>query len=200
MIWFVFFAKENKPNLLVAEAPWVMRTPLIILAFASIWLLISWNPISASGWFTWQMGDLQHSNWATLLSTSVVLISLLIAWFLYVTKNKLVGSTILLNGLSFDKIYKIVFEQSTLGLATVAETTDRKWIDGALHLLAYAQVSFAHVLAWFDTYIIDGSVNATAWMAGAAGSLTRSFQSGKIQLYIFWAVLGLIIFLFFVLI
>lgn len=200
MIWFVFLAKESKPNLLVTEAPVIMRVPLIVLAIASIWLLISLNPFGASGWFTLLMGGLQHSNWVTLLSTGVVLMSLLIAWFLYVSKNKLVSSTLFQNGLRVDSLYKKVIEQPTIGLAAITETVDRKWIDGVLHFMVYAQVSLAHVLAWFDTYIVDGSVNATAWVAGATGSLTRSFQSGKIQLYIFWAVMGLIIFLFFVLI
>jgi NADH-quinone oxidoreductase subunit L len=94
----------------------------------------------------------------------------------------------------------MTIEQPVIKLTAIAETTDRKWIDGVLHFTAYTQVSIAHVIAWFDRYVVDGSVNALARITGALGSFTRSFQGGKIQLYIFWAVLGLIIFLFFVLI
>ncbi len=201
MVWFIFFAKESRSNLSIVEAPWIMRIPLIVLALASVWFLVSLNPFSASGWFTTGVGDLQHSNLVTLLSSGVVLLALLATWFMYATENKFINSiTFLQNSFGLDLLYEKVFGQSVIKLAAVAETTDRKWIDGFLHFTAYTQVSFAHVIAWFDTYVIDGSVNAMAWISGVVGSLTRSFQGGKIQLYIFWALVGLIIFLFFVLI
>jgi NADH-quinone oxidoreductase subunit L len=69
-----------------------------------------------------------------------------------------------------------------------------------LHLTVYGQVVFAHGVAWFDRHIVDGIVNTGAWLVKRTGSVTRSFQGGRIQLYIFWAVAGLIIFLFFALI
>ncbi len=201
MVWFIFFAKENKPNLSITEAPWIMRIPLIVLAFASVWLFVSLSPFGASGWFTTQVGELQHSNLVTLLSSGVVLLALLAAWFMYATRDKHVNSiTFLQNAFGFDLLYENVFGKSVVKLATIAETTDRRWIDGFLHVTAYTQVSLAHVIAWFDKYIIDGAVDAMAWISGVVGSFTRSLQGGKIQLYIFWAAVGLIIFLFFVLI
>ncbi len=90
--------------------------------------------------------------------------------------------------------------ESAVWWAIVAETTDKKWIDGFIHVAALAHVAIAHVIMWFDKFIVDGLVNAVAWLASAVGSFTRSFQAGKIQLYVFWAMAGLIIFLFFVLI
>jgi NADH-quinone oxidoreductase subunit L len=59
----------------------------------------------------------------------------------------------------------------------------------------YAQVIVAHVVAWIDRVFIDGTVNGTARLAGFGGKVTRSFQGGNIQLYIFWAVLTIIIFI-----
>ena len=82
----------------------------------------------------------------------------------------------------------------------ITDTADRKWIDGLIHFTAYTQVALSHVIAWFDRNGIDGSVNVVAKLAGAVGSFTRSFQGGKIQLYILWSMIALIIFLFFVLI
>jgi len=201
MVWFVFFAKENKSTLSVTESPWIMRVPLIVLTGASCWFLISLNPFHPTGWFTTLVGEMQHSNIVTLFSTGLVLLALLAAWFIYTPKNTLIKSSASLQrAFNLDLFYEKVFGQTIVRLAAVAETTDRKWIDGFLHFTAYSQVSFAHVIAWLDKYIIDGSVNAMAWIAGVVGSFTRSFQGGKIQLYIFWALVGLIIFLFFVLI
>ncbi len=201
MVWFIFLAKENKPTLSITESPWIMRIPLIALALASVWFFVSLNPFGASGWFTTRIGELQHSNLVTLLSSGLVLLALLAAWFMYTKKDKHVNSiTFLQQAFGLDLLYEKVFGQSVIKLAALAETTDRRWIDGFLHFTAYTQVSFAHVIAWFDKYIIDGAVDAMAWISGVVGSFTRSFQDGKIQLYIFWAVVGLIIFLFFVLI
>ena len=201
LIWFIFFAQESKSTLSITESPWIMRTPLILLAVASSWFFVSINPFKSSGWITSLIGELPHSNMITLISVGIVLLSLLFAWFMFVMKNKPATSLLFFqNGFRLDSLYKSTIEQPFIKLAAATETTDGKWIDGVLHFTAYAHVSIAHAIAWFDTYVVDGSVNAMARITGAVGSLTRSFQGGKIQLYIFWAVLGLIIFLFFVLI
>jgi NADH-quinone oxidoreductase subunit L len=72
---------------------------------------------------------------------------------------------------------------------------DRKIIDRSIHLTVYGQVTFAHLAGWFDRYVIDGCVHLIAGIAKAIGSLARTFQSGKIQHYIFWATFAIIIFL-----
>jgi NADH-quinone oxidoreductase subunit L len=57
----------------------------------------------------------------------------------------------------------------------------------------------AHVVTWVDKVFVDGSVNGVARMAGGIGSITRSFQGGKIQYYVFWALLGMVSLIFFLL-
>lgn len=201
MVWFIFFSTESQSVNSAKESPWIMRLPLLILAGFSAWFFVSVNPFNPLGWFTQSIGILSHSTLVTAISVGLVGLAIVVAWFLFASKKPTAKSSkFLQEGFNLDLMYDKLFHQSTLRLATVAEITDRKWIDGFLHFAAFAQVSFAHVIAWFDKYIIDGTVNAVAWIAGASGTFTRSFQAGKIQLYIFWAVAGLIIFLFFVLI
>jgi NADH-quinone oxidoreductase subunit L len=200
MVWFIFFG-HSRTELTVSESPWIMRTPLIVLAAASSWLLVSINPFKTADWIIELKVDFPHSTLITTISTSIVLGSLLLAWFLYGIKTRPAASVpVFQNAFRLDSLYKVTVERPIINLAIATEATDRNWIDGMLHFTAYVQVSIAHVVAWFDTYIIDGSVNAVAWLTGRIGTLTRSFQGGKIQLYIFWAVLALIIFLFFILI
>jgi NADH-quinone oxidoreductase subunit L len=98
-----------------------------------------------------------------------------------------------------DALFRKLIERPSLYAASTATSVDTKWIDGLLHFTAYTQVTIAHFIAWVDKYIIDGLVNGVARFSGMVGSFTRSFQGGKIQLYIFWAMAGVIIFLFFVL-
>jgi NADH-quinone oxidoreductase subunit L len=201
MVWFIFFSKETHPYVHVQEPPVVMRFPLAILAVASLWLMLSWNPFSASGWFTIMVGVVRHANIVTLLSVGVVGVALGVAWFYYSRKSVInPPAMIIRHTFDLDMLYQKVFINPMIRLASVAAVADRKWIDGVLHVTAYAQVSLAHVVAWFDTTIVDGSVNGLARLAGVVGLVTRSFQGGKIQRYIFWALLGLIIFLFFILI
>lgn len=201
MVWFIFFSRESQSATTAKESPWIMRLPLLILASFSVWVVVSLNPFNPSGWFTQSIGSLQHSTLVTSISIGLVVAALMAAWFLFASKKSTAKSSkFLQEAFNLDLLYEKLVHQSTLRLATIAETSDRKWIDGFLHFAAFAQVSFAHVIAWFDKYIIDGTVDAVAWIAGVSGTFTRSFQAGKIQLYIFWAVAGLIIFLFFILI
>ena len=72
---------------------------------------------------------------------------------------------------------------------------DQRVIDNTIHGAAYAQVTLAHVFAWIDRVFIDGLVNGVAWLARTLGSVTRSFQGGNIQVYIFWSLFAIIIFL-----
>jgi NADH-quinone oxidoreductase subunit L len=200
MVWYIFFGKENQSLSGASESPWIMRLPIIILAFGSAWFFISLNPFNPLGWFTELIGGVSHSIIVTGFSAGLVLVAFICAWFVYAKASAVKSLTIFQNGLNIDLLYQKLVTPAIIQLGNTAEATDRKWIDGLLHFVAYAHVAIAHAVVWFDKYIIDGSVNTTAWVAGKTGSITRSFQAGKIQFYIFWAVMGLIIFLFFILI
>jgi NADH-quinone oxidoreductase subunit L len=83
----------------------------------------------------------------------------------------------------------------TLKIAAILDTVDRRWIDGFLHGIAYVQVTIASLTGWFDRAIVDGIVGGFVSIAQGTGSLIRSFQEGKIQLYVLWSSLAIIIFL-----
>jgi NADH-quinone oxidoreductase subunit L len=200
MVRFIFFGNENQYTASVTETPWVMRIAMVILASASIWIFVSTNPFGSSGWITQLVGTTPISTKVTAYSAAIVTLTLIIASRLY-SKNSIPKSvTIFRNGFQMDWVYHKLFERPAIQLADASNKIDRTWIDGFIHFLAYSQVLFAHLITWFDKHIIDGSVNASAWAASATGNFIRSFQAGKIQLYIFWAMIGLIIFLFFTLI
>jgi NADH-quinone oxidoreductase subunit L len=200
MVWFIFYGKQQK-EITVSESPWIMRIPLIILSICSVWFVLSINPFDPSGWFTSLIGYVDNSILISTVSALWILIALGTAWFIYSKKTSNHSISIFFqNGFQLDRMYLILFGKTFTKLAIVTDSADRKWIDGIIHFTAYAQVALSHVIAWFDKNGIDGSVNMFAKLAGAVGSFTRSFQSGKIQLYILWSIIALIIFLFFILI
>ncbi len=198
MIRFIFFGSGSSEP--VHEAPWVMRIPMMALAVASCWFMVSFNPFNVVGWFTQSFKNTQTSTVASTTSAIIVLLALPIAWLMYSKKATPKTIPFIQHGFGLDSFYQKVFGGLSLKLASATETADKKWIDGVIHFTAYAQVVVAHGIGWFDRYVVDGIVHAGAWLAKTLGSFTRSFQGGKIQRYIFWAVAGLIIFLFFALI
>jgi len=45
----------------------------------------------------------------------------------------------------------------------------------------------------FDRYVVDGIVNGVAYVSGFFGLLLRKFQSGRVQTYIVFVILGVMI-------
>jgi NADH:ubiquinone oxidoreductase subunit 5 (subunit L)/multisubunit Na+/H+ antiporter MnhA subunit len=45
----------------------------------------------------------------------------------------------------------------------------------------------------FDRYVVDGLVNWAAYASGFFGLLLRKFQTGRVQTYIVWVVLGMVL-------
>lgn len=201
LIKSIFFGSDHHPEFVIKETPWAMKIPLISLTMLSLWFVVSINPLYVSGWFSDMLGALPHSHVITLISIGLIGAALVVSWFVYVSSEaKLKPIVLFQKGFKLDALYQVIFIQPTIRLAMITESLDRKWIDGVLHFTAYTQVSIAHSIAWFDMHIVDGLVNGLARIVGVIGSLTRSIQGGKIQLYIFWAVASVIIFLFFALI
>ena len=190
MIWAIFFGMEKSTrDLILAEPPFVMQAPILILATASLWIIVSWNPLVNNRWINPQ---LEHSWIITFLSIAWVALA-----FTYgsVTRSRRVTTELLSSGFSIDKAYAQLVRFFVFRPAKFSAQADSKWIDGFIHATAYGQVMVAHVAGWFDRAIIDGMVNVFAGAIRGIGNITRSFQDGKIQLYIFWSLFTIIIFL-----
>lgn len=181
-------------GLAIAEPPIIMRVPVALLAAASLWIVFSANPFSFGGWFLQRPALPAHNTWLTLFSTAWVMLAAATAWFVF-NKRDAFQSALLRNTFNLDVYYQKYLAAPVLKAADFTERFDRKWIDGAIHTAAYAQITIAHLTGWFDRAIVDGMVNGAAGLARTAGNFTRSFQGGKIQLYIFWATFAIIIFL-----
>lgn len=196
LIWFAFVVPDaGRPaaTLSISEVPFVMRFPMVVLALASLWWIVSPNPLSFSGWFTKGAGSMP----ATALSLLVAL-GALCSFFLYFRKRPAAGpenrfGAAFAHAFYLDRMYNAVVTRPVERLSVMLSSFDRRYIDGILHGAAYAQVTLAHIIGWFDRTFIDGTVNGVARVAGSLGAFTRSFQGGKIQLYIFWAGLGIVL-------
>jgi NADH-quinone oxidoreductase subunit L len=193
LIYSVFFGNENKTAALpVAEAPQIMRAPIALLCFMSLWFVISLNPFAHTGWIN-EM-NLPHVTSLTVFSIVWILLAVVVS-VLILTKRRWLSSNTLYEAFYFNQMQKNLFVVPVASLSSISSQIDRRWIDGTLHALAYVQVTISHLAGWFDRSIIDGCVNGFASLSRLTGSFARSFQSGKIQLYVFWAIFTIIIFL-----
>ena len=45
-------------------------------------------------------------------------------------------------------------------------------------------------IAWFDRHVIDGAMNGLAWITNAVSIRIKGMQSGSVQTYVVWYLLG----------
>lgn len=196
LIGSVFLGEErNTESLVIAEPGGMMRIPTGILAFCSLWFLVSWNPFDFRGWMTLPRQEASpYALWITAFSTLWVLGALYLGWLAH-KKASLKSNRIFRNAFYVDTFYMDFSAKFTANASRSVVWIENKVIDRCIHLLVYGQVIFAHVIGWIDHVFVDGTVNGVARLAGFGGKFTRSFQGGNIQLYVFWAVLAVIIFI-----
>lgn len=202
LIWFIFMREGNQniQKLKLTEAPAVMRIPMILLAVCSLWWIVSANPIHTSGWFY------EDKNFSLTLSAAAGLWvsgALAAGYVFYKNKNPEYKasffSNIFYQAFNLDKFYQQTIVKPIKKIGIYSAASDHQVIDRVIHFAAYTQVTVAHFAGWFDRVFIDGTVHGIAWMARTTGQLTRSFQGGKIQHYIFWSALSIILLLLLVL-
>ena len=130
----------------------------------------------------------------TLFSILWVIVALILSWYIFRT-GRFRTSTVLRNAFYVDKSYELMQVKARSASDRAVTYIEHKFIDRGIHGLAYLQVIFAHIVSWIDRIFVDGTVNSIARLTGFGGKITRSFHGGNIQLYIFWAVFAIIIFI-----
>jgi len=104
--------------------------------------------------------------------------------------------TFLLNKWYFDELYGTVIVGGTHALTRALRWFDNTIIDGVVNGAGWLTKGVSTVSGKFDMGIIDGLVNATAYVSGFFGLVFRKFQTGKVQTYLVYVVLGVMIFYF----
>ena len=195
LIWQIFMGAERyTQSLKVEEVPPVMKAALVLLSVASLWPMISWNPFDFSGWVFRALGGVATHHLPWLAVASVVVIGLALVWA-YTRRDRNPNGQLLYEAFYFDRIIYRSVEAPAIRVASVTLQIDRRWIDGFIHAIAYTYTIIAHVVRWFDSAVIDGLVDGVAWTAKGAGYFVRRFQREGVQLYVFWTVFAIIIFI-----
>ncbi|MCH8927450.1 MAG: NADH-quinone oxidoreductase subunit L [Candidatus Marinimicrobia bacterium] len=143
---------------------------------------------------------------ATWLSIFVAGTGILLAYLFYYKKSlsakkvsKSLSSiyTLLRNKYYFDEFYGASVVRGVLGLSRVSAKFDIKIVDGAVNGTAKVGLYISRVSRWFDDHIVDGAVNGTALISMFLGSRLRRIQTGKIENYVAFLLVGILIFFVF---
>jgi NADH-quinone oxidoreductase subunit L len=84
----------------------------------------------------------------------------------------------------------------TLACTALLRWFDGTVIDGIVNGSARVTAFVSTVSGWFDNGVVDGIVNATAYVSGFVGLVFRKTQTGKVQTYVLYAVVSVMVLYF----
>ena len=179
LYYCIFWGKENK-ELHAAhvphESPLAMTFPLMFLA--AVTLVAGFIPF---GHFVSSNGELYdiHLNWSVAATSIVVaVLSIALATWMYAREKQPVADAL------------------ACRFATLHRAAYRRFYMDELWLFVTKKIIFRCIstpLAWFDRHVIDQFMNFMAWGAQASGEELQPIQSGKIQSYTMWFLIGVIV-------
>jgi len=145
---------------------------------------------------------------AMILSLLIAGIGLLFSFFMYQFKmfnpDKLASQfkplyTGSLNKWYFDEIYQATAVALTVGVSKVLGYFDNWVIDGMVNASSWVTRKCSYITGHFDNIVIDGFVNLSANVTGMLGASLRKVQTGRIQTYLVFVIIGVILIFYFLL-
>lgn len=155
------------------ESPVSMTFPLVFLAIVSFccgWLV----PFGELVTFDGHEYHIHIDMKVATLSICVALIAIGFATWLYLKKN--------------DKPTRMADSCRWLWTAAL-----HRFYWDELYLWITHNIIFDGIckpIAWFDRHVIDGSMNGLAYITNCASNAIKGLQSGKVQMYIWWYLIG----------
>jgi NADH-quinone oxidoreductase subunit L len=95
-----------------------------------------------------------------------------------------------------DELYQATVIRGAVAFARLCSWIDKYFVDGLVNLAGAIGRVFAELDGAIDRYLVDGAVNLVADSTLAAGRALRRVQTGRIQTYLYGALLGAIAIVF----
>ena len=93
----------------------------------------------------------------------------------------------------FDEMYEALFVNGTLALTRISNWFDARIIDGIVNGAGTVTQGVSRISGWIDNTFIDGLVNFLANFTGAIGMRLRRIQTGNVQTYLVFALVGFLV-------
>ncbi len=151
-------------------------------------------------------GEHAHSTEYMLMALSVIVAfsGLSLAYYFFI-KNRAAGDSIaqkfsgvqklLENKYYVDEVYNAVFVRGmVMNGGEALSKFDARVIDGGVNGVAWFTRLTSTASMWWDKWIVDGAVRLTALVVNLTSYPARILQTGRVQLYAFSILTGLLIF------
>ena len=192
----------------VRRVNWQMAVPLAVLALFSLWVAYSpGNPFHAEAHFGIfslpYADDPLHLDFLPVVFVAVALIGAGGAWLgwrrgAFNVHGKGPLFKLSFHHYYFDRFYERGIVQPFLRFSAALAWFDKRVVDGAVNATANAVVREGRLFTlsglsdWMDRNVIDRAVNGVAKTAMALGKRFRKLQSGDLQRYLIYTLLGLL--------
>lgn len=187
LYYLIFWWKEHKvpqghhqPH----DQAWTMTLPLVLLAavscvagFVPFGNLVTWNgkPMFESSSF---LTNLEHLDWSVAtISLVVAIVAIIIATVMYKSENKMP-------------------EKMAQALPNLWRWCYHRFYWDELYMFITHKIIFNGIckpIAWFDRHVIDGTMDSFASLTNKASYAIRGLQSGNLQMYVWWYLIGAVL-------
>jgi len=193
------------------ESPKVMTVPLMVLAFLAVvagWVGIPWLKHGYSSFVYHHEPHHVEPNFILMIVSTVVALSgIYLAYAMYYKKSispeKLKAKfgfiyKVLYNKWYFDELYQATIINPLIKLSQfLFARLDVGVVDWLVNGVGNFTVFLSDVKEWFDSHIVDGTVNGLASVTRGMGSGLRRIQTGQLQNYAFVIFFGLVLIILF---
>jgi NADH-quinone oxidoreductase subunit L len=137
-------------------------------------------------------------------SVAVALVGIFIAWRWYVKRPEVPERVaaaagpayqVVLNKYYVDEIYDALFVNRIKNIGNAAGAFDLAVIDGGVNGAGWTTRMTAEISRLWDLWVIDGLVNVLAFVTKVLSYPARILQTGLVQTYAWFIVLGVLVFM-----
>lgn len=188
----------------VNENSTLMKIVLVVLALMSLGIIWSINPFSISSVWVLQLfvanEFINGSVLVPFVSILLIVIGGTLAYVHYRNYQSEFNSSIFhklsLHNWYLDKTYNTIIIKPFDLVVHRISIIETKVIDRLVNWTGIFGAILSQISGWIDRALIDGFVNFSVIIVGRTGRMTKSVQSGNIQSYIIWAILGIVTILY----
>jgi NADH-quinone oxidoreductase subunit L len=202
--FLVFLAKERAASPDSFEPLTTVVIPLALLALGSLWVFYQVNPLGHEVAFIHRIFGVgeDHGNSLTITVLSVVLAGggISTAFFLHRKQRISLQSwgqnalgKLSANSFYVDNFYNKGLVRAFDKLVVWVGRFDKVVIDGFLDKMGVSFIVFSKIIDLVDKLLVDGVVKFVAYFTHLLGRFTRLFTAARMQLHIFWLIVGVIV-------
>ncbi|MEN9729964.1 MAG: hypothetical protein RLZ91_1081, partial [Bacteroidota bacterium] len=194
-IYLIFLGQNREGHTLEkSKTDWLQIIPISLLIFLSLFFWISLNPMNAHASVFLSFFHIENYHipefWLGITAGS---------WILgfgitYLTRRWVPQRNYQFLGFIWPSSYRIAW-----GLGQKFHQFDARIVDRIVVKFTELQVIIAHLSAWADKHLVDGSVSLVASISRGLGKRLATWQSAQLHRYWFWVFFTLVFILIYLL-